>query len=242
MTGNWNVVSPLRVPVAFLAAVGLFLPTAIKGQETKAGDERPAWSIEYDTVERRAIERQMEKDLNRLSIGDVSRFHRDLVETLGPVLPHHIDVAYNGPLRIEGAHPSLKIHNQGFTQALCWSVEGSLVVFSFWISTARTESTVAMTQAGKQTIYLNVDHVHQNQPTTKPLEDLGGKSVKEILKLMEKPREPSNAASDPSDNPPAIAEKRFADVRDYNELIDLIQRETERPFLPASGSDFDIVK
>ena len=85
----------------------LFQTSILRSGEEQGDLNPPAFSQEYDTVEARAIEQQILKDLEVLSIGQVSQFHRHLVETLGPVLPKDVEVKYEGPLVVEAYFPHL---------------------------------------------------------------------------------------------------------------------------------------
>lgn len=177
---------------------------------------QPGFSEANDTVESRALERQMLKDLERLSIGELSQFHRHLVETLGPVLPSEVEIEYIGPLALEGAHPSMKIHDQGYTGALYWSIEKSVQICTFWISTVRTNTTAAVVQIGKTTLCVNVEHIDKNQPVNKPLKALGNRSVLSLLKLLEKEPKPAEADGKPRAKP-RNARKRGQEKADRQE-------------------------
>ena len=185
----------------------------------------PPFSEEYDTVERRAVLRQMRRDLDRISLGTASRFHRRLIRTFERELPKDVEVAYSGPLRLDRSHPSMRILGQGFTGALEWDVQSSLVIFSFWISTARTDSTAATCEVNGMKLFLNVSHVNGNRLVNEPLDELGGKSVKEALRLLETPPPPEwplpddPGKADEKDTGEPSAKKR----EDFDRLIELIQ-------------------
>jgi hypothetical protein len=71
---------------------------------------------------------------------------------------------------------------------LHWAVSGEdLVVFKFWISTQRTKQTLAKCKLEGRELFVNVDFVTGNQSVDEKLPELGGRSVREVLKHIEKP-------------------------------------------------------
>lgn len=195
------------------------------------------FSEEYDTVERRAVIRQMRRDLDRISLGTASRFHRRLIRIFERELPKDVDVAYMGPLYVEGSHPSQRILGQGFTLALFWRVQKSVGVFSFWISTARTQATAATCEIDGVKLFLNVQGVGGNRSVNEPLAELGGKSAKEALELLQTPPppewplpvDPEKAGEEKAGSP--SAEKR----EDFDRLIELIQSNQEGDWEEVDG-------
>lgn len=208
-----------------LLLIGATSPAALGGNGPEAGDEPLApFSEKYDTVERRASVRQMRRDLDRISLGTASRFHRRLIRTFERELPKDVEVAYMGPLYAEGSHPSQRILGQDFTLALFWRVQKNVGIFSFWISTARTETTVATSEIDGVKLFLNVQGVDGNRSVNEPLEDLGGKSVKQALMLLEPPppESPLRGGSEKA-REKNTAEPSAETREDFERLIDLIR-------------------
>lgn len=94
------------------------------------------------------------------------------------VLKLPIGVKYGG-LRMHG--------NIG--SPLRWNVSSEksiLVIFSFYITVRKTHLTVAEIPLKKRTLYVNVGFVDGNEEITKKRDDLGGVSVLEFVKRLEK--------------------------------------------------------
>lgn len=224
-----SAASVIAIPIAWLMFGGV---PAVASEEEPAdvrqeeSGETPAHLSEaHDTIERRAVLRRMRRDLDRISLGTASRFHRRAIRTFERTLPKDVEVAYWGPLALDRSHPSLRVHGGGFTSALEWAVQKDIVLFTFWISTARAESTAAVSQVNGTNLYLNVSHVDGGRSVNQPLEELGGLSVVQALKLLESPLpakvrptvDPEEAGKDDAATP---AEQTDASFR---RLIEIIQ-------------------
>lgn len=118
-------------------------------------------------------------------------------------------------------------------------VEGTVGIFGFWISTARTNSTVALCDVEGTKLFLNVDFVAGFRSVDDKLPQLGGRTVRETLRLLERPRAEEGArdAEGPTERPTEAPLKPVecddGSVRkrkrmpDFEKLIDLIQQQSQ---------------
>jgi hypothetical protein len=127
-----------------------------------------------------------------------------------------------------------EINEKTDTSALYWTVEGTLGIFSFWISTQRTNSTLAATKAGKRTIYINLDGIEGNQPPNKSLKELGDRSVIDVLKLLEEQSKPKTIEAEHQLAPPVQPKpgnstaQKAKTLEHINSVIQMFERQIER--------------
>lgn len=88
-------------------------------------------------------------------------------------------VTIGGGLRVYGSIGS----------PLEWHVlnnKSSLVIFSLELTVRKTDLTVAELPLKKRTLYVNVSFVNENGPLTEKLDELGGVTILEFVKRLEK--------------------------------------------------------
>ncbi|MHC4400307.1 MAG: hypothetical protein ACYTG0_11585 [Planctomycetota bacterium] len=86
-----------------------------------------------------------------------------------------------------GFVPLAETFRQG--EPLHWGVgdDDMVGVFRFWISTQHTKQTLAKCKIEGRKLFVNVDLVKHGQSVDAKLPELEGRSVREVLKLIEKP-------------------------------------------------------
>jgi hypothetical protein len=137
-----------------------------------------------------ALVKQQEADERRLTIREANLFHRHFIDTCMEVMPTEVTFGYCGLLATDnGRHPLRTYGNViDIGLPLHWGVgRGQLGVFGFWISTQRTKQTLAKCKLEGRELFVNVDFVTGNQSVDAKLPELGGRSVREVLKHIEKP-------------------------------------------------------
>lgn len=107
-------------------------------------------------------------------------FHELLLERCTDVLPDSVQIQYGGPLHSESQRRGQVVH-QPPPDVLDWNIYHSKVIFSVWISTIRTKKTVVKCKVQDEDLFVNVTFVDEGRSVDAKLEELGDKSVKEIL-------------------------------------------------------------
>lgn len=171
-----------RATVCFAAMVAAqveFPPLALAQEGGRDGNAPFAAD---ETVEDRALRELWEHDLDQITVGQLTGFHNLLIQRCGAALPDGLEIRYLGS--VAASPGGLKIEGHETAGALNWSVEKSVQIFTSWISTRRTNETVASVKIKCAMLYVNVGHVDEFRSIGQPMPKLGGRSVKDILGLL----------------------------------------------------------
>lgn len=236
--------NPTLVCLAFAAG-----PDESEEVQTPSSSVCP--SEETAIVPKDVYRAQMNNDLREITLREATLFHQRVVRTFRRELPQNLEFRYWGPLSRDIARQKLVVHQDEVPFALFWSVQDALVVFSFWISTARTEDTVAVSTIEGRKLYVNVYSINKDQSPDEMLKALGGRTVRDTLMLLqEEPGLENNeiwfrqrgrkppGRSDQGEEHPNDSSGFFGDGRTstlpsgdsskFEELIELIQKENAR--------------
>lgn len=237
----WQWLVAIIISVSTVGAVG----QEAGDRSTNGKKTPPAFSSELDTVESLAIEKQMEEDLQRISLRTTELFHRHLVASLRSTLPETITIRNGSALArdhreskgLEGKYEisggPIQRQDLPLSNALFWTVNAEVAVFKFWISTVRTNSTAAVCNVDKQTLYLNVDAVYGKNPEAdakdavdEKLEQLGGRTVREVLQIVEEASRKcikNETAKGKHGGQSSVAPQPGGSLPDFKSLIELIK-------------------
>lgn len=161
------------------------------------------------------------RDSQRISVRLLNRFHLAVIGRLIQKLPSELglEMQYNGIVSVDnGRDKSLRVCGS-FGDPLSWYIidKNGSIVFSIDITPEKRPSTDVVCRMGKQTVFVNVTHTPGHlDPSKKELDkkrkELGGRSVAEVVKLLE--------------SPPSEIELPFP--LDLEEFKKLIKKEKER--------------
>lgn len=144
-----------------------------------------------DPQEIKEIERlvaQQLRSMRQITIREANLFHRRFIEVCMKELPRTVTIQYVGLLGTDNGRKKVRIHTDAndVGGSLDWHVQGDLVIFDMRISTMRTKETVAKCEIEGKDIFVNVQFVDGKRGLDDELVELGGRSVKEILLLLER--------------------------------------------------------
>ena len=140
--------------------------------------------------------RQADRDARRVSVRTANHIHRTLVIWMWRQMPKEsgLQLLYGGLI---GADPKDRVADISaglIGTPLSWMVidDEDNPLFELWFSTKRGPDTVAECRIDEHTFFISVSIAVGSEPRDsprmcQPLEKLGGKSVQEVLALLEKP-------------------------------------------------------
>jgi hypothetical protein len=181
----------LQLLVATMICVSLAGPSRLCGEEAQS-DKQVVAAGDKSAILARAIE--------NVTIGEVNDFHVALLDRVIYRLPNELDlslqyhgaVVETGPLRTRSnvvlrSHSVRRVGNAG--KPLNWGIvrEDKFDVFTIWLSLEKTDETVATFPGRGRQLFVNVQ---DGTPTrfAKSKERMGGRSIGEVLRLLEEPR------------------------------------------------------
>jgi hypothetical protein len=121
-----------------------------------------------------------------ISLVTTNRFHARFLRACITILPEDTELVYLGDLAADRRLPKFELHDSATSLALYWTVQDShFELFRFWISVEPTSQTAGKTTIDKQVLFMNVDSVDGNKGVDAKLPQLGNRSVREVLKLLD---------------------------------------------------------
>lgn len=173
-----------------IIAVGPWFGCGQAGTPSRGKDKpvatRPAEGRESEA---RGLWEQASADERRLTIRQVSSFHfRFIVRCMGD-MPRNVFLQYQGILGTDKGQPvgrRMISPDDRLGAPLEWGlfVEGGAGIFSFAITTRPTKQTVVKCDIEGQVIYVNETGVAGDRGVDGKLPELGGRTVREVLSLL----------------------------------------------------------
>jgi len=146
--------------------------------------------------------KEFKQSADEISVRELNECHLAMLGRMILVSPDELELklAYAGIVRDQGnnvvIHPKFGREVRGGLRGignignpLGWNVsshKSSSVIFSMSVTVRKTDRTVAECPLKKRTLYVNIDFVDKNEEITKKRDDLGGVSVLEFVKRLEK--------------------------------------------------------
>ena len=144
----------------------------------------PPLSEIYDTVENRALAKQRREDPGQISIRQVTVFHKMFLDRCMKKLPAKVKLQYDGIVRETRPIEEGIDGDDGIMQSLSWDVIDSISLFSFSLSTERSNSSIVELKIDNEVLFVNIDHVVDGQSVNKKLKQLNDRSIREIFDLL----------------------------------------------------------
>ena len=165
----------------------------VRGDEK---EKRPAVLVGDLSADEDLIRDQQLSDARRITLRQANVFHFYFIERCMEVLPDEVRCRNGGLLATDrGQRVGQRVvapMDDAIGAPLQWSVyRNGIGIFSVWISTKRTKQTLAKCAIEGQDIFLNVCFVSHFRNVDAKLPEFGGRSVQEVLRLIEPP--PRNA-------------------------------------------------
>jgi hypothetical protein len=134
--------------------------------------------------------------VERINVRTANRFHLALVSRMILKMPRKLNlgVGYGGILASDtGRERGPRVHGS-YGIPLQWDVANpeAFVVFNLTITPERVPTTVAACKMEKETVFVSVTFIDgteevDDKSLRKPRDELGGRSVLEVVKLLEMP-------------------------------------------------------
>lgn len=131
------------------------------------------------------LDAQQRKSMQEITIRVANLFHKRFIDTCMEALPREVTLQYVGLLGTDNGRLKVRVLTDDVRGSLKWYVHADVVIFDMWISTMRTKETVAKCVIEKQDIFVNVLFVDGKRGLDDALTELGGRSVRRILSLLE---------------------------------------------------------
>ena len=130
-----------------------------------------------------------EESSRQITLLTANLFQERFVDRCMKGLPKDFQLIYAGYLSKYDAPWGLKVDGAASSTSTSWSAgeSGQPATFNFWLSTKPTDETVQRVKIESQMLYINVDFVDGNKGVDAKLSQLGNRSVREVLKLLDDP-------------------------------------------------------
>jgi hypothetical protein len=154
------------------------------------------------------VRRLYQQSERHISLLAANLFHDRFIDRCLKLLPEELHLTYGGDLGLYSRPPKVTVKGSAQSNALIWSVDGkSFGVFRFWLSTERVSLTAGKVMIDGQPLFINIDFVDENRGVDAKLSQLGNRSVREVLKLLEDEPEKKTDRKDSKAVPRTPAEK-----------------------------------
>jgi hypothetical protein len=128
-----------------------------------------------------------EESCQTIKLVTANLFQERFVDRCLKNLPNELHLQYGGFLT-KYTSPGSKLEGEAENSSIVWTVytdRGPTSCFNFWLSTRPTDETVQHVKIKSDDLYLNVDFVDENRGVDAKLPQLGNRSVRDVLKLLE---------------------------------------------------------
>ncbi len=131
------------------------------------------------------LERVRDDAQRHISVLTLNLFHERVVDQCMGEMPEGTKLQYCGIAAIDKGQRRTGYKNSGDVSTVDWHVGNWLAAFRFWISREKTSQTVVKVRVNDEDIYVNVNFVDENRSIDAKLPQLGNRSVRDVLKLLE---------------------------------------------------------
>ncbi len=130
------------------------------------------------------IDDEMPRDIERISIATVSRFHDMVVSKCLAELPGDLNLQNCGPIGTYTYARGQRLEGDPAWNCLTWQVNNDLGVFGFKVSLRKTAASVVDLQLDAHRLFVSVDSIQNGKDLDDRLPDLGGLSIRQVLNRL----------------------------------------------------------